>query len=88
MHGAAYKQVPSVAQFLIDKGAKVQVWNHKDAEGVTPLMIAEGVFVEAKVRPPLQEMAAVLRKAMAAAGASTIAEQQDLNAARVREKEK
>ncbi len=43
MHGAAYKQVPSVVRFLAENGAKVEVWNQKDRYGWTPLVIAEGV---------------------------------------------
>jgi ankyrin repeat protein len=43
MHGAAYKNLPKVIQFLTDKGAKYEVWNHKNKYGWTPLMIAEGL---------------------------------------------
>lgn len=43
MHGAAYKQVPSVVRFLVEKGAKIQAWNHKNKKGWTPLNIAEGI---------------------------------------------
>jgi uncharacterized protein len=42
MHGAAYKNLPMVVQFLADKGAKVEIWNQKNKYGWTPLMIAEG----------------------------------------------
>ena len=42
MHGAAYKSLPQVVQFLADKGAKIEVWNHKNKYGWTPLLIAEG----------------------------------------------
>jgi uncharacterized protein len=43
MHGAAYKQFPAVVKFLVEKGAKPEVWNQKNKLGWTPLMIAEGV---------------------------------------------
>jgi ankyrin repeat protein len=42
MHGAAYKNLPKVVQFLADKGAKVEVWNRKNKYGWTPLAIAQG----------------------------------------------
>ena len=70
LHGAAYKHMPSVAQFLIDNGAKVDIWNHKNKTGWTPLRIAEGVHRGMNLRSS-PETAAVLRKAMAAAGVST-----------------
>src|SRR5262245_62338385 len=43
MHGAAYKQLPSVVQFLADKGAKIDIWNQKNKSGWTPLRVAEVV---------------------------------------------
>jgi uncharacterized protein len=86
MHGVAYKQVPTVAQFLIDKGAKIEVWNRKDKEGVSPLRIADGAFVLSKLRAPSPGVAAVLRKALSDAGLSTEVEPQDLTVLRVREK--
>jgi hypothetical protein len=43
MHGVASKHVPSVAQLLVDSGARVEVWNRPNKEGHTPLRIAEGV---------------------------------------------
>jgi ankyrin repeat protein len=42
MHGAAYKSLPKMVQFLADKGAKIETWNRKDKYGWTPLTIAEG----------------------------------------------
>jgi hypothetical protein len=86
IHGTAYKQVPTVAQYLIDHGAKIEVWNRKDKEGVTPLRIADGAFVLSKLRAPSPGVAAVLRKALSAAGLSTEVEPQDLTVLRVREK--
>ncbi|MGH9147300.1 MAG: ankyrin repeat domain-containing protein, partial [Vicinamibacterales bacterium] len=43
MHGAAYKHVPSVAQFLAEKGARIEVWNQPNKKGYTPLRIATGI---------------------------------------------
>ena len=74
IHAAAYKQVPAVAQFLIDKGAKIDVWNQKNKTGWTPLRIADGVIYGGgnfRISPP---MADVLRKNMSAAGVSTVVE--------------
>jgi uncharacterized protein len=70
MHGAAYKQLPSVAQFLIDHGAKMDIWNRKNTSGWTPLRIAEGVHRGGNFRSS-PATAAVIRQAMSAAGVST-----------------
>ena len=43
MHGAAYKHAPSVARFLAEKGARIEVWNQPNSKGFTPLKIAEGI---------------------------------------------
>ena len=42
MHGAAYRNHPKVVQLLADKGAKIDVWNQKNKNGWTPLLIAQG----------------------------------------------
>ena len=70
MHGAAYKHLPLVAQFLAGHGAKVEVFNRKNSHGWTPLRIAEGVHRGMNLRSS-PETAAVLRKVMSAAGVST-----------------
>jgi len=66
MHGAAYKSMPRVLQFLTDHGAKIEVWNRPNKYGWTPLAIAEGH------RPgnfkPSAETAAAIRQLMLAAG--------------------
>jgi ankyrin repeat protein len=70
MHGAAYKNLPAAAQLLIDKGANIEIWNRKNKRGWTPLLIAEGYrFGNFKPSP---ETAAVIRKAMADKGLSTV----------------
>jgi ankyrin repeat protein len=42
LHGAANRGSDDIIQFLVDKGAKLDV---KDKEGRTPLTWAEGVFL-------------------------------------------
>jgi ankyrin repeat protein len=43
MHGAAYKHLPLVVQFLGEAGAKAEIWNRPNKDGVTPLKIADGI---------------------------------------------
>jgi uncharacterized protein len=74
IHAAAYKEVPSVAQFLIDKGAKIEVWNTKNKTGWTPLRIADGVIRGGGTVRSSPGMGAELRKVMSAAGVSTVVE--------------
>jgi ankyrin repeat protein len=74
IHAAAYKDVPSVAQFLIDKGAKIDVWNQKNKTGWTPLRIADGVVRGGGTIRSSPAAAAVLRQAMSTAGVSTVVE--------------
>jgi len=42
MHGAAYKNIPSMAEYLDELGADIRIWNTKNALNRTPLLIAEG----------------------------------------------
>ena len=79
IHAAAYKQVPSVAQFLIDKGAKIEIWNKKNRTGWTPLRIADGVLIDVNFRVSFA-MATMLRQVMSAAGVSTVVEPDILRA--------
>jgi len=71
VHGAAYKQVPEAAQYLIDHGAKVELYNKKNDHGWTALRIAEGVHRGMNLRSS-PETAAVIRKAMIAAGVEPV----------------
>jgi len=66
MHGAAYKSLPKMVQFLADHGAKVEVWNRKDKYGWTPLTIAEG-FRPGNFKPSAETIEAIHR-VMRAAG--------------------
>jgi ankyrin repeat protein len=73
MHGAAYKQLPSVVTFLTAHGAKVDVWNRKNSSGWTPLRIAVGVHRGMNFRFSVPT-ADALRTVMIAAGVSTVVE--------------
>ena len=42
VHGAAYKNVPGVVQFLNESGADITLWNTKNKKRWTPLLIAQG----------------------------------------------
>jgi len=68
MHGAAYKNLPKVVQFLADKGAKIEVWNRTNKWGWTPLRIAEG-YRPGNFKPSAETVAA-LHRVMLAAGVS------------------
>ncbi|MEP6714930.1 MAG: ankyrin repeat domain-containing protein [Terriglobia bacterium] len=76
IHGAAYKHLPSVAQYLLDNGAKVSVFDHKNSHGWSPLRIADGVHRGMNLRSS-PETAVILRKAMAAAGVSTVVDPEE-----------
>jgi len=66
MHGAAYKSLPRMVEFLAARGAKPEIWGQKNKHGWTPLLIAEGY------RPgnfkPSHETADAIRRALLAAG--------------------
>jgi ankyrin repeat protein len=70
MHGAAYKQLPSVVTYLAQHGAKIEVWNRKNSAGWTPLRIATGVHRGMNFRFS-EPTAAALREIMTAARVST-----------------
>lgn len=42
MHGAAYRCYPKVIEFLAERGADPNVWDHKNKFGWTPVMIGQG----------------------------------------------
>jgi ankyrin repeat protein len=67
MHGAAYRNHPKVVQLLADKGARIDVWNRPNKDGLTPLVIAEGHRPGINFRPSPETVAA-LHKVMLAAG--------------------
>ncbi|MDG2140232.1 MAG: ankyrin repeat domain-containing protein [Gammaproteobacteria bacterium] len=43
MHGAAYKHLPSVVNYLNEQGAEISIWDQENEFGHTPLLIAEGI---------------------------------------------
>ncbi len=43
MHGAAYKHVPEVVEYLYERGAEIAIWQQENENGHTPLNIAEGI---------------------------------------------
>jgi uncharacterized protein len=60
LHGSIISGQPSIVQFLVDHGAKIDARNQL---GWTPLMMAEGVFL-ANAKKEFPAAAAILRKAM------------------------
>jgi uncharacterized protein len=73
MHGAAYKQFPTVVDILVDQGAEIGVWNQKNKQGWTPLRIAVGVHRGMNFRFS-KPTADALARVMKAAGVSTVVE--------------
>ena len=66
MHGAAYKNLPRVVEFLAANGAAIDVWNEENRYGWTPLTIAQGYrFGNFKPSPVT---VAALERVMADAG--------------------
>jgi ankyrin repeat protein len=66
MHAAALKNLPKVIQFLADHGSKPEIWNTKNKNGWTPLMIAHG-YRPGNFKPSLETIDAI-QKVMLAAG--------------------
>lgn len=42
MHGAALKNIPSMVYYLDELGSDINIWNTKNDDGWTPLLIAQG----------------------------------------------
>ncbi|MBM3810137.1 MAG: hypothetical protein FJW20_00735 [Acidimicrobiia bacterium] len=66
LHGAAYKNLPRVVEYLVSRGADIKIWHRKNKYGWTPLTIAEG-FRFGNYKPSPDTMA-VFHKVMLAAG--------------------
>jgi len=66
MHAAALKNLPTVIQFLADHGANPEIWNRKNKNGWTPLMIAHG-YRPGNFKPSVETIEAI-QKVMLAAG--------------------
>ncbi|HYP09653.1 MAG TPA: ankyrin repeat domain-containing protein [Bryobacteraceae bacterium] len=68
MHGAAYKNLPRVVEYLASRGADIRVWHQKNKHGRTPLTIARGYrFGNYKPSPTT---VTAFHKVMLAAGVS------------------
>lgn len=70
MHGAAYKNLPAVIDFLNEKGSNIEIWNRNNVNGWTPLRIAVGVHRGMNKRTS-PEAATALYQVMQAFGVST-----------------
>jgi hypothetical protein len=65
MHGAAYKLARSSVQFLMEKGARMEVWNKENKFGWTPLRIVQGIVQrDNNTRPSSPPMVAEFLKVM------------------------
>ncbi len=69
MHGAAYGNFPAIVQLLADRGADIDIWKRFDAEGRSPLFIAEGY--KAGRPQPSRPTIEVITRLMVAAGVPT-----------------
>ena len=76
--GAAYKHLPSVAQYLTSHGARPDVWNRKDKDDWTLLRIA-GVHRTGNLRRS-EPTAAAIWKIMTDAGVSTALDEETVAA--------
>jgi ankyrin repeat protein len=66
MHGAAFANFPKVVKLLAARGAKIEVWNRKNKQGWTPLLIAQG-HRYGNFKPSFETIAAI-EEVMRAAG--------------------
>jgi uncharacterized protein len=77
MHGAAYKQFPSVVRYLAAHGANPAIWNKTNKQGWTPLRIAVGVHRGMHFRGS-EPTADAVREVLAAAGLSAVVDPEPL----------
>ena len=61
MHGAAYKNLPRVVEYLSESGADANVWNRANGFGWTPLMIGHGYRHGTNYKPDAATIKAVER---------------------------
>jgi len=72
MHGAAYGNFPTIVQLLADRGANPDIWKQPNAEGRTPLFIAEGYRYEKEARVIISRPTIeAIQRLMVAAGLPT-----------------
>jgi ankyrin repeat protein len=67
MHGAAYKTMPSVVNFLAKRGADIKIWIKPSKTGRMPLWIAQGYRGGGNFKPSYETVAAI-KKLMIAEG--------------------
>ena len=67
MHGAAYKTMPSVVNYLAENGADIKIWSKPSKDGRMPLWIAQGYRGGGNFKPSYETVAAI-RKLMIAQG--------------------
>lgn len=60
MHGAAYKSLPKMVNWLASKGADINIWNQRNKYEWTPLLIAQG-FRPGNFKPSAETTAALSR---------------------------
>jgi len=70
MHGAAYKSLPRMVDYLMAQGADIEIWNRPNKYGWTPLRIAEG-YRPGNFRPSADTIAA-LQRVMKQAGVEPV----------------
>lgn len=70
MHGAAYKSLPLVVQYLDEHGSQIDLWNKRNKYGWTPLLIAEGYRV-GNFKPSAETISA-LHRVMLAKGVTPV----------------
>jgi uncharacterized protein len=58
MHGAAYKNLPSMAKYLNSIGADIKIWNRENKMRRTPLLIAAG-YRPGNFKPSFATVAAI-----------------------------
>lgn len=71
MHGATYKQIPTAVRLLVERGAKIEIWNQKNRKGWTPLQITLGIRLGNSIYHSSATEAAV-REVMIAAGVDPV----------------
>ena len=59
MHGAAYKTMPSVVNFLDSHGADIKIWSKVARNGRTPLWIAQGYRGGGNFKPSFETVKAI-----------------------------
>ncbi len=59
MHGAALKNIPSMVYYLDELGSDINIWNTKNKDGWTPLLIAQG-YRPGNFKPSFETVEAII----------------------------